>query len=422
MRMLLDNPAAASPTVYRRFFRRALFRGLTAGVATGSVSPYLSLNALVLDDAEVDSLAELTSRFARIFAIAGRCVAEDTDTLVAFGFPWSFAELLSEEPPRPIVFGRFDFFLDCAGRWQLLEYNSDTPSGIREGTAVDEAAFALLSPRFHVDRINDPLAPSLAAAFREALPGDGRPIRLGFLTEAGHLEDMGQTLYTERLIRAALAAEGVDTVLGDIDNLGWTRDRRVALVGQPIDALYRYYPFEAMLALPQFWMIAEAIASGRLLLLNGLRGLLLQNKGLLAWIWSHREDPMFSAEEQAAIKQHLPPTWWTREVPADFDRRKAVVKQVFGREGEEVYFGDAMSDEDWARCQQWGTFIAQVRVETPPLAAVTWDLQGRPEARTRWATVGSFVAAERWAGLYTRLGDHIVTAQAEFVPTFRSRR
>ncbi len=52
------------------------------------------------------------------------------------GFPWVAAELLAAERPRMPLIGRFDFVQDSTGQWWLLEFNADTPSGIREGIVV----------------------------------------------------------------------------------------------------------------------------------------------------------------------------------------------------------------------------------------------------------------------------------------------
>ncbi len=418
MRVLFDDPSQVNPALYRRFLHRALFRGYMSGTVVSPATSYLNLNALILDGAELASLVELSTCFARIFALAGERVAEDIDALLAYGFPLSFAELLRQEVPRPVVFGRFDYLVDESGHWQLIEYNSDTPAGFREATAVDQAAFELLRPYFSGSRVNEQLVSRRLAALRASLPQGRRSIRLGFLTDASDLEDTGHMAYTEQLVRSAFAAQGIETVLGDVHNLGRAGSNRVTLLGRPIDALYRYVTYEALLATPQFWMMAEAVATGKLSLVNGFRGMLLQDKGLLAWIWGHRGDPLFSGAEQSAIALHMPPTWWIHDLPAEVDRRKTVVKQVFGREGNEVYFGDSMSEEDWERCRGWGTFVVQQRVDSPTFTAVGWDLLGRPERRTRWATVGGYVAGEQWAGCYSRLGSRIVNAQAEFVPTF----
>jgi glutathionylspermidine synthase len=371
---------------------------------------------VLLSRDEAAELARLTTLFGGILNRAAAAAA-DRDQLVAWGFPRAFAELIVEEPVWPVIFGRFDFLLANDGSWQLVEYNSDTPSGLREAVAADEAAFALLGRRFTGERVNRELTARAIEPFLRELAGLPRPLRLGFLTDSYHLEDMAQMIFTERLVREHLADEGVHTVIGDIKNLDFSRGHPT-LIGRRIDALYRYYPFEALLARPQFVVIVEAVARGRLRLLNGPRGLLLQNKGLMAWIWAHRVDPIFTPAEQAAIRDHLPATWWVRELPPDIDRPSLVIKQVFGREGEEVYLGDRMADEDWARVREWGTFVAQRRVATHPVAAVSWDWKGEPFAAERWPSVGSFAAFDEFAGVYTRLGSPILTSQAEFAPTF----
>jgi hypothetical protein len=94
-----------------------------------------------------------------------------------------------------------------------------------------------------------------------------------------------------------------------------------------------------------------------------------------------------------------------------------VLKQVFGREGEEVYFGDQLTAADWDRCRAWSSYIVQQRVDADPLPAVIHSAEGAI-ARAVWPCVGSFTARSRWAGYYTRLGDPITTAHAKFAATF----
>ena len=77
-------------------------------------------------------------------------------------------------------------------------------------------------------------------------------------------------------------------MLGDAANLRLTR-AGLTLLGRQIDALYRYLPFEAIFGTPTFVAMEEAAALGRVEIVNGLYGLLLQNKGLMAWIWAHRD-------------------------------------------------------------------------------------------------------------------------------------
>ncbi len=392
--------------------------------------PYPALNAVVLSAAQHRQLVELTTCFATIFEKAAATLASDAEALERLGFPWVAIELLALEDPRtPLLLGRFDFLLDTDGRWQVLEYNADTPSGARE-TIRTEAVIAqhLGSLATPYNRSGPHLESSLIHAFTAAVQnGKGHATRadgssdvttLGIVTDAGYGEDLAQTVFLADLLRPALARSGVDVVYGDVDNLHARRGRLV-LLGRPVDALYRYYPFESLLGQSAWVDLFESVTAGRLWLLNGLRGLLAQNKGLLAWIWEHREDrDHFTTAERRAIAGHLPPTRWIDAMPPDEDRRELVLKQVFGREGEEVYFGDRLSPQDWAQCHAWGTYVVQRRVRAASMAAVVPGQGGAPEVRDLWTAVGSFAARRRWAGYYTRLGAAITTGHAKFVATF----
>jgi glutathionylspermidine synthase len=223
--------------------------------------------------------------------------------------------------------------------------------------------------------------------------------------------------FTAGLLRPSLADRGWDVVLGDAANLRLT-GRGLTLLGRPVDALYRYLPFEAIFGTPTFLAMEEAAASGRVEILNGLYGLLLQNKGLIAWIWAHRDDPdLFDAEARAAIEAHLQPTWPIGEVPPDVAREDLVAKQVFGREGQEVFFGEDCPPELWSALTRRQTYVAQQRVRVAAVRAVVQTSLG-PVVREGYPTVGCFAVNGQFAGFYTRFGDKITTARSKWLATF----
>lgn len=416
MRALLIDPVAVPDRRWRRFADRALFGGVFPDWLNKG-EPYFSLNALVLTGEEGQALTRATNQLADVFLKATRAIAPDVDRLVSYGFPWSAAELLSQEPETPLVLGRFDFAPDAAGHWWALELNADTPSGLRESVALD-ALIHRWAPG--ADGLRRPSA-GLGAAFARqvvaALETPGPPVeRLGLVTDAAMVEDLAQFVFTRDLLAKVLAPRGVEVVLGDVDNLIWRRNR-LCLLGRPIQALYRYYPFEALLGRPEFPAIYDAVFAGQLRLINGLRGLLAQNKAVIAWIWQHRDDPIFSVAERAAIRDHLPPTYQILDLPEDFDYRQAVVKQVFGREGEEVYFGDRLSREDWLLCRRWRSYIVQDRIFVPSIDAVLWR-RGGPARETLWPGIGAFICGLRFAGIYSRFGGQIIDHSAKYVATF----
>ncbi|HZU07718.1 MAG TPA: glutathionylspermidine synthase family protein [Chloroflexota bacterium] len=386
--------------------------------STVAGDPYLGFDALVLDRAAWQRLVEATELLGQVFQRAVRAVQRDRPTLERLGFPWPVAEMLVHEPAAPWLspIGRFDFLLDSHGEWRLLEYNCDTPSGVRETSGAERLLARLLDPRGAYRRLGSRLAARLRAAFARLLQTAPRPVRrLGLVTDAGYAEDLAQLLFLREVLRDL----GPELVLGDIDNLV-VRRGRVYLLGRPVEALYRLYPIERLYGQPVFPGLLDAALAGRVLLLNPIAALLAQDKALLAWIWAHRQSGLFTPAQQRAIARHLPETYLITEVPAELDRRAFVVKEFFGREGEEVYLGEALDAADWERCRAWRTFVVQRLVESQQVETVFWR-GARLEPVRCIPCVGSYLAAGRWAGVYVRLGDRITTNRAQHVAAFVAR-
>jgi glutathionylspermidine synthase len=414
MRSLIADSSAADPAAYRAFIRAAQLEGLMADYLVEG-EPYLAHNAVVLDPADDALLGTLTEAFTSALVRAGRIIARDVPLLVEMGFPWVAAELLAAEPAVAPIVGRFDFVQDTAGHWWLLEYNADTPSGIRETVVVDELAHASLGEAHGLRRPSAAFGAALRDAFVDACADLPAGSTLGLVTNAGEMEDLAQLAFIGRLAARKLERRGLGVVLADLDNVSSPRGR-LALCGQPVAALYRGAPIEAMLGTPAFPAIFEPVATNRLRLLNGLFGLLLQHKGLLAWAWMHRADPMFSDRERWAIESHLPPTHAIDDVPSA-ERAAFVAKQVFGREGEEVFFGDETASSAWEVLQRRRTYVAQQRVDVQGLTTVVPTALG-PVAAPGFATVGCFNVRHRAVGYYTRFGGRVTTSHAKWLATF----
>jgi glutathionylspermidine synthase len=415
VRALITEPAMLPIARYRRFVQRAQILGLLADHLYAG-EPYLALNAVVLEPEESALLRWLSETFATAFDRAGRMLAPNVPGLEGMGFPWVAAELLAAEEPRMPLVGRFDFVRDGDGHWWLLEFNADTPSGVREAIVADRLVHELLPEACALHRPSACLEKALIEGFRAGVSGMPAGSALGLVTDAGELEDLAQMAFTQELLRAPLAELGIDVILGDADNLRTTHGN-LTLCGRRISALYRYLPFEWILGTPGFAVIYDGVAKGRVRLLNGLYGLLLQHKSLLAWLWAHRDDHRFAITERDAIHLHLPPAWPLGQYPDEVRRSELVAKQVFGREGEEVFFGEDLTAEAWQELRRRRTYIAQRRVAVAPIDAVVSTSQGLQSLQGH-VTVGSYVVGGRWAGYYTRLGDKITTARAKWIATF----
>ncbi|MEI7554790.1 glutathionylspermidine synthase family protein [Candidatus Chlorohelix sp.] len=392
---------------------------------------YTGLNGLVLTAYEKDSLIKLTSLFASIMSKAmGIIVTELSDTeLEELGWPPSLAYALRHEPPNrwltPI--GRLDFGLDESGNWQLMEYNSDTPSGSQEVTDVEARLWKALRCCEGVARLNPLIGENMLEALHQEarfLPvppgyasaeGPMRPPRVGFMVRGRYLTDLAQVMWYKR----GLEARGLECVVGDPNNLSLVGNR-IYLLGEPIDALYRLFPIEFLSQEPLFAAYLQANLTGALKCLNNLRGFLAQSKAIMAWVWHERDNyVLFTADERKAIYSSLPETYLLNALPPNFERGDYIIKEFYGREGAEVYNGAELSDSDWQEIRDYHTYIAQRRINLSAVPHAVVNLAREVQQTEVYPCVGSFVIGGDWGGCYTRVGGRITTAQAQFIPTLQ---
>ncbi len=374
---------------------------------------YLSLATLSLTPAELHQLRSVALRFSRLLDIAVDGVLEDAAWWPSLAWPWPAIELARQEQPHPghhaTLYGRFDCLLDCDGRWQIIEYNADTPSGGREAAGLESTIARLHGLRAP----SAPLARLLTTSVRDRVARHPRPVRLvGVISSHSWLEDMSQATWLGWLLRRA----GIATIVGDVNDLATSRGA-ITLRGRHIDALYRFYPVERLYRHAIFAPLVEASLEGRLLLLNGLRGFVAQSKACLAWLWSNRD--ALPPTDCHAVKAHLPPTVLARASDAPDLLPRSVVKHVNGREGDSVVFGATLDAAGWEARLLEGGYVVQQAVTSPAVEDVEVD-DWRRELRwvgPRYACVGAFTVGQRFGGCYTRLDGPITSGRATYVAT-----
>ncbi|MDB5079014.1 MAG: hypothetical protein JWP00_938 [Chloroflexi bacterium] len=391
--------------------------------------PYVSFGGLVLSQAERTELADLTNIFNDIYTTAmAAIVRESSATLRSLGWPENLEHTLRREPLNRFLtpLGRFDFALDTAGVWRLMEFNSDTPSGAQEVTQVEERQFRYLH---RIDARVERLNPAIETSMRQALvdealfapqpenvpPSEGPSLlpRVGFLVQGRHLTDLAQVTYYAGILKKA----GLETIVSDISNFNLLGGQ-IYLLGQPVDAIYRLFPVENLSVEPIFAAFLQSTLNGWLKSLNNLRGFFAQSKAIMAWIWQNRENPVFTGREQAVIARHLPETYLVETLPEDFDYSSYIVKEFYGREGSEVYNGADLSQEGWLQCREWRTFVAQKRIDIAPVEHLLPDEEWQKVLLVEaFPCVGSYIMGGKWAGCYTRIGGRITDSFAQFIPT-----
>lgn len=331
---------------------------------------------------ELDELADLSERFARLLEKTIDLVRSDPALLATYGFRPALLRMLESEATRlPVTLARYDAFRTPDG-WRFSEFNCDVPGGVHEGAGLN----ALIGGNPSDFRVTELLVESLCR-------GTVRP-NVAICYASGYAEDLEQCQF----LRREWGRVGIRSVLCNPENLVWNgRDLRV--FGERVDIVYRFFPVEWMTEVENLSGLLSASRSGRLPMINGFSSLIAQSKKTMA-LWHERLD-RFDAGERDLILRHVPKSEGFRV--ADLgryrrDRERLVVKRQFGRIGEEVLMGASCDDEEWSDWLAWPAsepreWIVQERFDNLPL-----DVDGE----TIYGCFGPYVVDGRYAGLYNR--------------------
>lgn len=363
-----------------------------------------------------EELAEATERLGRIYAKVVPVLQQAEDSLLLeLGVPKQALTAVRTVVSQslPTIIGRFDFAQTAEGL-KMLEYNSDTPTGIVEAFYVNGYAcrfFDQVNP-------NEGMNGQLARAFGKGIEAYQRR---GYSTEQiwfssldWHEEDKGTTRYLLR--ESGLAAR-----FAPLEQLRVWNDRLYVQDGQkmhPVDVLYRLHALEKLAeerdedGYPTGAHVLSLIANRKLAIINPPSAFLIQTKALQALIWNlHEQGEFFQVEEHDAIARYMLPTYFENRFLGETDY---VTKPVFGREGGGVVLFDAdggVVDKDQEDCYWDQPMIFQKRVELPKITVNTEA--GVYDGRLLW---GSFLIGAEASALVARVGGPITNNMSYYLP------
>jgi glutathionylspermidine synthase len=308
---------------------------------------------------------------------------------------------------------RVDLLLDEGGEWRACEINADCPGGHNESLGLPRLARAAgfldgHDPTHVVER--------LVTRLRQLARGGA----VGILHATGYAED----LQVCALVARELEARGTRAILAGPTAPAW-HDGDLCIHGEPVGALYRYFPIEWMAGQRNLEAIARAVAAGRVRTLTGFAHAFTQSKLAFARCWSRGAHGAHGAEldevDREVVRRHLPESHDLRDLargPLVAERAAWVVKRAMGRVGEQVFVGALLDDVSWAQIvdatralatsgEAWiaQRFVPQRPVPTP------WG--------NRLVTLGAYVLDGRFAGYFARITpDSHVSHDAVCVPVF----
>jgi len=296
---------------------------------------------------------------------------------------------------------RVDLLLDDSGQWRACEINADCPGGHNEALGLPRLARAagFLSGR-------DPthVVERLVARLRTLADGGA----VGLLLATGYAEDTQVCALVARELERA----GTRAILAP-PTAPRLRGGDLCIRGQPVRALYRYFPTEWMSGQRNVSDIAHAIERQRVRTLTSPAHIFAQSKMAFARAWA-------AARPGSIPETHALLDLGRHELRDD--RGGWVVKRAMGRVGDEVFVGALFGESDWmaivdhARAlagagEAWiaQRFVPQSSVPTP------WG--------DRLVTLGAYVEGGHFAGYFARLSPFShVSHDALCVPVFAATR
>ena len=299
-----------------------------------------------------------------------------------FRIPEAFYPLIerSWEADDKSLYGRFDLSWDGNGEPKMLEYNADTPTALLEASVVQWYWMQDVFPK--ADQFNS-IHEKLIERWKDMrgqLPVNGR---VHFTCDADSAEDQGNLDYLrDTAIQAELEARAID-----IGDLGWDGKRFVDMDGEPINALFKLYPWE--------WLVREEfgahLLAGTMKLIEPAWKMLLSNKAILPVLWE-----MFP-EHPNLLKASFEPG----KFATDF-----VKKPLYSREGANVSIN--AQGEIVEAPGEYGEegFIWQAYHRLPTFGA-------------NHTVIGSWIIGEEPAGIGIREDESPITKNtSRFVPHY----
>jgi len=276
------------------------------------------------------------------------------------------------------LYGRFDLSYDGRDAPKMLEYNADTPTSLLESAVCQ---WFWLQDQFpEADQFNS-IHERLIARWQE-LPTPGR---VHVASDADEEEDWACAAYLADTLTQA-GREAVQLAIGDI---GWdsARGRFVDLAGQPIELLFKLYPWE--------WLMREEfgvhLVASRTRFIEPFWKAALSCKGMLPLLWEYYPDH-------------------PNLLPAYFEEGRLnsyAKKPLYSREGANV---ELYADNQRIEAAD-GPYAHQ--------AFVYQALHTLPAFDGHYAAIGSWVVGGKSAGICVREDrSPITTNMSHFVPHY----
>ncbi|MGD1075824.1 MAG: glutathionylspermidine synthase family protein [Thermodesulfovibrionales bacterium] len=331
---------------------------------------------------EIDTLDDATAELYGLCLSAIDRVVSD-DLFGRLGIPFAFADLAKRSWQRkdPSLYGRFDLCYNGNGNPKLLEFNADTPTSLYESSIVQWVWLQDLHPT--MDQFN-----SIHEKLVDAFSSMKRTLFSFPTFHFSCMKDNAEDFVTTEYLRDVATQQGFATRRIFIEEIGWSEDvhKFADLEGQPIDMLFKLYPWE--------WLIAEEFGKNlpgeTMRIVEPAWKMILSNKGILPILWEMYPD-----------HPNLLPAYFEPDTITSY-----VKKPLLSREGANITISDEHGTESSSGAYGDEGFLYQQYCPLPDFAG-------------NHAVIGSWVIDGKSAGIGVREDStRITTNTSRFVPHY----
>jgi hypothetical protein len=360
----LDDRILADPAMRPELFERLLASERELGLLHGGRPTCPFLRPHILSRSQYDAIALGAQTIATAFETLVERALVDDALLDELGLTTTEEKMARIDPvyTRLCVTSRLDTYISESG-FQFLEYNAESPAGIGDQMQLEKLLFNLPPMkeflRQHEHWRPEPhrrLLASLLTAYREWGGEEEQP-------QVAIVDWEGVSTASEfEVLKQYFEAEGYATVIADPRALEFDGDTLTS-GGFRIDIVYkRVVIHEFLERFDDSHPLARAYSEHKVCMANSFRTKMAHKKAGFAILSDPQYGHLFTDEQRAAIRRHIP---WTRRVrvgTVDFEgnerdlvellrseRERLVLKPNDDYGGKGVVIGWETDQESWER-------------------------------------------------------------------------
>ena len=381
---------------------------------------------------EVERIRVASERIGRIFYKTSSLLRQLNDeTLLQLGFPAAILPYIRfKSISYDSVIARLDLVV-TKEEMKVLEFNSDTPTFIKEVFHVNEQIcrhWRLQNPNEQTEK---QLADSIAEAIKLSLKSLGITASDGKVVFSSHNDHQEDYLTTQYLLEMSgfqaeyIPLQALKLVEEDIIQNGECVLTRGLYTPdfEKIDVLYRQtYPLEYLIFdcdpitnTSVGDVLLQLVMEQKLAIINPPSSFLLQSKAVMALIWGMHEQAhsFYSEEEHQWIEQYFLPTY----LEEHYFRKNGIAyvqKPSFGREGDTVRI--FQSDGSLLHENEQKKYEMELPVYQKYIKLPKQTIQTEKGLQKASFIYGSFILNGKASAIGIRAGDSITNNTSFYLP------